>query len=109
MSGVSPTHSHIKQRFSRKKLMLRFCDGHLRLRFVGPLGASGSESLRIGERGAPLFDSRGFYPFAVRTQTAEDCRCYNAPLCVPAPPCEPLFLTAFAPLFAALGLGVGIC
>ena len=54
--------------------MLRFCDGHLRLRFVGPLGASGSESLRIGERADPLFDSRGFFPLAVCSRTAEDCQ-----------------------------------
>jgi hypothetical protein len=46
------------------------------------------------------------------SQTAEDCRCYNASLsvslCLRESPCFYIAGTAFAPLFAALGLGVRI-
>lgn len=47
-----------------------------------------------------LFDSRGFAPFAVRTQTADDCRCYNAPLSVSLCHCGRIWFVgdgAFAP------------
>jgi hypothetical protein len=77
--------------------------------FVGD-GAFAPESwVRSASRPYPFFSIREDSPFAVRTRTAEDCRGYNAPLsvspCLRESPCFYIAGTAFAPLFAALGLG----
>jgi len=45
----------------------------------------GGGAAGVGEIGA-VTQTQAFRQVQVRSQTAEDCRCYNAPLCVPVPP-----------------------